>query len=64
MTIAILIHALLFLAFWLTNLPFQETSQQLSGQYDRSAGDLFDAGEINQRVQSLVDRIIDSKICR
>ena len=25
MTIAILIHALLFLAFWLTNLPFQET---------------------------------------
>ncbi len=25
MTITILIHALLFLAFWLTNLPFQET---------------------------------------
>ena len=25
MTIAILIHALVFLAFWLTNLPFQET---------------------------------------
>jgi glycerophosphoryl diester phosphodiesterase len=25
MTIAILIHALLFLAFWLTNLPYQET---------------------------------------
>ena len=24
MTIVILIHALLFLAFWLTNLPFQE----------------------------------------
>ena len=25
MTIAILIHALLFLAFWLTNLPYQNT---------------------------------------
>src|SRR5512136_688266 len=25
MTIAVLIHALVFLAFWLTNLPYQKT---------------------------------------
>ena len=34
MIIVILIHALLFLAFWLTNLPLPEYAQQLPGRCD------------------------------